>query len=46
MIISHTTSLNKILRYLTTIVLNLVCSDQICSLTIFIQGLAEDESHR
>jgi hypothetical protein len=31
---------------LATIALNLVCSEQICSLTIFVHGLVEDESHR
>jgi len=31
---------------LVTLVLNLVCSEQICSLTIFVHGLAEHESHR
>jgi hypothetical protein len=44
--LSLTASLNKFLRYLTTLVLNLVCSDeQICYLTIFIHGLTLDESH-
>jgi len=31
---------------LVTIVLYVVCSEQICSLTIFVHGLVEDESYR
>jgi len=44
-VISHG-RLNKFLWYLTTLVLDLVCSEQIYSLTIFVHGLVEDESHR
>jgi hypothetical protein len=44
--LSFIADLNKFLRYLATIVFDLVCSEQICSLTIFVHGLAEDESHR
>jgi hypothetical protein len=38
--------LNKFLGYLAAIVLDLVCSEQIFSLTIIVHGLVEDESHR
>jgi hypothetical protein len=41
-----TAGLNKFFKYLATIVLDLVCSEQICSLTIFVHGLTEDESHK
>jgi hypothetical protein len=44
--LSLTVGLNKFLGYLTTIGLDLICSKQICSLTIFVHGLAEDKSHR
>jgi len=44
--LSLTTGLIKFLGYLATIVLNLGCSEQICSLTIFLHGLAKDTSHR
>jgi hypothetical protein len=40
-------SLNKFfLGYLATVVLDLVCSEQICSLTIFVHELTGDENHR
>jgi hypothetical protein len=45
--LSLTASLNKyFLGYLATLVLDLVYLEQICFLTIFVHGLAEDESHR
>jgi hypothetical protein len=45
--LSLATGLNKFfLQYLATIVLDIVCSKQIYSLTIFVHRLAEDESHR
>jgi hypothetical protein len=44
--LSLTAGLNKFLGYLTTIGLDLICSEQICSLTIFIHGLAENKNHR
>jgi hypothetical protein len=44
--LSFTAGLNKFLKYLTTIVLDLDYSEQICSLNTFVHGLAEDESHK
>jgi hypothetical protein len=40
------TEKKKILKYLATFILDLVCLKQKCSLTIFLHELAEDESHR
>jgi len=44
--LSLTAYLNKFLRYLAILSLDLVCSEQICSLTIFVHGLAENKSHK
>jgi hypothetical protein len=38
--------LHKFLGYFAIIVLDLVCLEQICSLSIFIHGFTEYESHR
>jgi hypothetical protein len=38
--------LNKILKYLTTFDLDLVCSKQIYSLTFFVHRLTKDESYK
>jgi len=38
--------LNKLLGYLATIVLDPVCSEQICYLTIFVYKLAVAGSHK
>jgi hypothetical protein len=40
------TGLNKFLGYLATLTLDLVCSEHICSFTIFVYGLAEYESNK
>jgi hypothetical protein len=44
--LSFMAGLLKFLRYFATIVLDLVCSEHICSLTIFIYEFTEYESHR
>jgi hypothetical protein len=43
--LSLTTGLYKFLKYFATLVLDLVCPEQICFLTIFVNGLTEDENH-
>jgi hypothetical protein len=44
--LSLMTGLNKFLGYLATLTLDLVCSEHICSFTIFVYGLAEYESNK